>query len=659
MPKVLVANRGEITIRILRTAEELGWETATVYTEGDTSHTTFAHEAVKLDSVSDFLNVSRIVEIAKSIQCTHIHPGYGFLSESAVLAAECAKPEVSLVFIGPSIDTLRIASDKMLSRELAGSVSVNIAPGTRVATSNDVRDFVKKVGYPVMIKALDGGGGRGIRVVESEATLEESFKRCLGESPSHQLFVEKALTGPGWKHIEVQIVGDGQGGVTHLWERECSVQRRFQKIVEAAPSSLPRSAIQPLFDASVKLATKLQYKGLGTFEYLVNAQTLEWAFLEINPRVQVEHTITEEITNVDLVRTQFLLSLPSTSLSSLGISSSNYPSHGYAIQLRITAEDPLQGFRLSPGKISPSDISWPAGRGIRIDTWLNTGPGTSLTPSWTIGPDFDSLLAKIIVRGASFEEATQKSLRALKEFKLRGEVKTNVELLAGVMSHAAWKEGKIHTLWLESSLDEVMGLGKGVVDSRVATKGVGADELGVEPLAKASSGSGGSVMLQPGTVFNLSLTPTEGPSQGVSTKHTLSINSLAHNAFPEQLSGTIQTTLTSSPLTFQLNQSASAAVNSSASIELADPNNASHIGSPLTGKIVELHPALLAKDGPREVKKGDTLAVLSVMKMESVVLAPFSGVVERMGKGIKAGIIINEGTLLAILGGAQTEKSKL
>ncbi|KAG9218012.1 hypothetical protein CCMSSC00406_0008789 [Pleurotus cornucopiae] len=653
MPKVLVANRGEITIRILRAAEELGWETATLFTEGDTSHTTFANEAVKLDAVSDFLNVQRVVEIAKSIDCTHIHPGYGFLSESPVLAEECAKSEPPIVFIGPSIETLRIASDKMLSRELASSANVNIAAGTRVATSDDVRAFVAKVGYPVMIKALDGGGGRGIRVVEQEDTLEESFKRCMGESPSHQLFVEKALTGPGWKHIEVQIIGDGQGGVAHLWERECSVQRRFQKIVEAAPSSLPRSAIQPLFDASLKLATKLQYKGLGTFEYLVNAQTLEWAFLEINPRVQVEHTITEEITNLDLVRSLFLLSLPSTTLSSLGISSALFPSHGYAIQLRITAEDPLQGFRLSPGKITPADITWPAGRGVRIDTWLNTGSGTALAPSWTVGTDFDSLLAKIIVRGATFEEATQKGLRALKEFKLAGEVTTNVELLAGVLKHPSWQAGKIHTLWLESSLDEVMGLGKEVLNSRVTTKGVAVEDLGVVATT-AKSSSSATVMLQPGAVFNLSFTP-EGTNEVI--KHTVSLSSLAHNAFPDQLSGTLLTSLIPTPLSFNIAQSASAAVSSAAGVELADPNNASHIGSPLTGKLVEMHAALTAEDGPREVKKGDTLAVLSVMKMESSVLAPFSGVVERRGKGLKAGIIINEGVLLAILN--PVEKSRL
>lgn len=290
---------------------------------------------------------------------------------------------------------------------------------------------------------------------------------------------------------------------------------------------------------------------------------------------------------------------------------------------------------------------------MRIDTWLNTGFGTALSPSWTVGTDFDSLLAKIIVRGATFEEATQKGLRALKEFKLAGEVTTNVELLAGVLRHGSWQAGKIHTLWLESSLDEVMGLGKEVLGSRVTTKGVAVEDLGVVATT-AKSSSSATVMLQPGAVFNLSFTP-EGTNDVI--KHTVSLSSLAHNAFPDQLSGILLTSLIPTPLSFNIAQSSSAAVSSAAGVELADPNNASHIGSPLTGKLVEMHPALTTEDGPREVKKGDTLAVLSVMKMESSVLAPFSGIVERKGKGLKAGIIINEGTLLAIVNLA--EKSRL
>ncbi|EEB94604.1 hypothetical protein MPER_06554 [Moniliophthora perniciosa FA553] len=297
-----------------------------------------------------------------------------------------------------------------------------------------------------MIKALDGGGGRGIRICEKEA-------ECLGESPSRQLFAEKALTGPGWKHVEIQILGDG-ADVVHLWERECSVQRRFQKIVETAPSSLPRTLVSPLLGAAVKMAKALRYKGLGTFEFLVNAQDNNWVFLEINPRVQVEHTITEEIMDIDLVRQQLLLfAHPNTTLSSLGFTSNLGHPTGYAIQLRLTAEDPTNQFHLSPGKISAEELTLPAGRGVRVDTWLSS------SADWTVGTEFDSLLAKIIVFGRTFEEATQKARRALSEFNLISQVKTNIDVLTGIVHHSDWSSSSIDTLWLERNLASVMKLG--------------------------------------------------------------------------------------------------------------------------------------------------------------------------------------------------------
>lgn len=224
--KVLVANRGEIAIRVLRAARELGWSTVSVYTAGDASHTGYADEAVRLESVTDYMDASTIVAIAQRNHCSHVHPGYGFLSESPALCEALANCAPTVTFIGPAQETLRIASDKMLSRDMATSLNVNVSPGTRVSSATDVLAFARDAGYPVMIKALDGGGGRGIRVVSKEEELEEAFKRCLGESPSKQVFAEKALVGSGWKHVEVQIIGDGTGSVNHFWERECSVQRR-------------------------------------------------------------------------------------------------------------------------------------------------------------------------------------------------------------------------------------------------------------------------------------------------------------------------------------------------------------------------------------------------------------------------------------------------
>ncbi|KAF9486231.1 carboxylase:pyruvate/acetyl-coa/propionyl-CoA [Pholiota conissans] len=649
MHKLLVANRGEIAIRILRSASELGWTTVAIYTANDGSHASFANEAVELETVADFMKVETIVDIAGRTNCTHIHPGYGFLSESPALPRALAQAG-SIIFIGPSPEALEISSDKMLSRNLATSLGVNIASGVRVKSAAEVRAFASSIGYPVIIKALDGGGGRGIRVVDTESGVEEAFKRCLGESPSKQVFVERALTGPGWKHIEVQIIGDGKA-VNHLWERECSVQRRFQKIVEMAPSLLSRQAIQPIIDASLKLASHLKYKGLGTFEYLFNVQSREWVFLEINPRVQVEHTITEEINDVDLVRAQLLLFIPGTTLSSLNLSPPPSPPTSYAIQLRLTAEDPSRAFQLSPGPISASDVSWPAGWGVRIDTWLEAGPFIHKAPAdvgWVVGTEYDSLLAKIIVRGRSFDEVTSKARRALRETYVGGNaVKTNIAVLAGVIDHPDWASNAIDTLWLERNAAEVLKLGNKAIplDRKTANKAS----------AAVTSAAASGILLQPGTLFNLTLSPSGSSSSPNATtsilKHTLTLNTIAENAFPSALSGTIQTSFSPLPLQFFLSQSTSAAVSSDA-FEFADLNDPSQVASPMTGKIVELHPALSAASSEaRAVRKGEALVVLSVMKMENVVMAPFDGVVERTGKGIKAGVILGEGSLVCVVDG--------
>ncbi|PFH47292.1 hypothetical protein AMATHDRAFT_152507 [Amanita thiersii Skay4041] len=642
MPKILVANRGEIAIRILRAATELGWDTVTLYTGNDLSHASFADQAIKLTDPGNFVNANVIVQAALRAGCTHIHPGYGFLSESTQLAVQTS--EASLTFIGPSPTTLRMASDKLLSRQEAEAAGIPVASGKHVSSTRDIHEFAQMVGYPVMIKALDGGGGRGIRLVDSPESIDEAYKRCLGESPSRQVFVEKSLSGRGWKHVEVQIIGDGRGNVNHMWERECSVQRKFQKIVEIAPSHLSRSAVQPLIDASLKLAKRWKYQGLGTFEYLINSETREWVFLEVNPRVQVEHTITEEICNVDLVRAQLLLSISGTTLASLGLQNPPPAPTQSAIQLRVTAEDPALGFRLSSGVFPASQLSWPAGRGVRVDTWLTTGSNADPLAEWTVGTDFDSLLAKLIVRASSFEEATQKGIRALKETRIGGNVKTNVELLAGVLSTADWMAGTIDTLWLERNLDEVLTSGRGMLGPQKRAFSI------PQKSVVAAIPSSGNAMLLPGSIFNLTLSP-EKPTQNQTSqmKHTLTVSSIAHNAFPERLSGTLHTSLTSEPLMFSLTQSNSTGVSSAASFEIADPSNPSHIVSPLTGKIVELHPVLLGRvDGSRTIGKGETLVVISAMKMENVVTSPLDVTIERVGKGIETGVVLAEGMLICV-----------
>ncbi|KAH9941152.1 carboxylase:pyruvate/acetyl-coa/propionyl-CoA [Epithele typhae] len=507
MWKVLVANRGEIAIRIFRSAIELGWQTVALYTNDDASHTAYADEVVLLDSPSQYMDPEHLVQIAHRTKCTHVHPGYGFLSEDPRLASLLS--HTNITFVGPSEEGLKISSNKMLSREFAASLGLSIAPGGRVSSAADVRRFVGTMGsqpFPVIIKALDGGGGRGIRVVHGGPEIEGAFDR-------------------------------------------------FQKMVEIAPSTLPEEVVRPLLAAALDMARHLRYSGLGTFEFLVNSQSHEWVFMEINPRIQVEHTITEEIMNLDLVRIQLLLSIPGTSLADVlpQHARTPLPPRGYAIQLRLIAEDPRQSFKLSTGHFTPSTFSWPSGRGVRVDTWLTTGP-SNMEPlqEYLIGTDFDSLLAKLIVHGDTHEEARSRALRALGEVRIPPDLKTNVNMLAGVMKHPHWKHGKVHTTWLESHFEEVMDFGQ-----------------------KSALGH----------PYH-SLSPT--------------------------------------PLAFNLTQLSSFA--SSSQLEFANPQESTHVASPLAGKIVELHPALLAPAGSEHVvRRGETLAVVSVMKMENVISAPSSG----------------------------------
>lgn len=362
---------------------------------------------------------------------------------------------------------------------------------------------------------------------------------------------------------------------------------------------------------------------------------------------------TEEITGVDLVRASLLLSLPNASLKTILPSaySTLSPPRGHAIQLRLTAEDPTKAFGLSAGTIKSSDVSWPGGHGVRIDTWLSAAPQpeASSGTSWEIGTDFDSLLAKVIVRGETFQEATQKGLRAIREVQLGKGIKTNVQLLAGVMIHPDWKAGKVDTLWLERFIDAVLDLGREASIRKTTGPPIKAQASASD---SASSAAGGSVLIQPGTTFNLSLTPSD--SSSATEKHTLTIASVAHNAFPDELSGTLQTSLSSSPFAFHLTRSTSVLGSAAAAFESPNPRDPGHIACPLTGKIVELHPALLGKgdgwvkQGDGWVKQGETLVVISVMKMETVVSAPVSGKVERLGRGVEEGVIMAEGMLLCV-----------
>ncbi|TDL24492.1 hypothetical protein BD410DRAFT_766948 [Rickenella mellea] len=627
-PRVLVANRGE----------KLEWETIAIYTEDDASHATYADMAFTLEEPEVYMNVDEIVNLARrdtQDSRDHLHPGYGFLSESAELSDKLALSSPPIVFIGPSSETLKIAGDKMRSRQLAASLHVPISPGKHLHSESDVQSFCEDYGYPIMLKALDGGGGRGIRLVESSKGIAEAYKRrCKGESPSKEIFVEKAMIGGDWRHIEVQILGDETGKVIHLWERDCSVQRRFQKIIEIAPSRLPLEVVQPVLKSSLRIARNLKYRGLGTFEYLLNKHTGEWIFIEINPRLQVEHTVTEQITGLDLVRIQLSLFHSSTTLASLGLT--NPPAkRGYAVQLRLTAEDPSSNFQLFAGHIT--SLSLPAGHGVRVDTWLSSGRGE--INEYTVTSFFDSMLAKIIVSGNTFEDMNRTAKRALSEVHITGNVKTNVDVLIGVLMAADWRDGRIDTLWLERNLAVVLTLGS----QNISERAIHSDrrKIGHSTIPFSCQ----NLLVEPGSTFNVEISPIDvsrAPSQVGPSKHVIHLSSISHNSFPSHLSGTLTTSLSSLPLQFSLQQSTSGSTASS-QMEFADPHNDRHIRLPLTGKLIELHPALVSTEGT-SIKKGDILAVVSLMNMENTVLAPEGGRVKRTGRGLKVGLVAREGT---------------
>jgi acetyl/propionyl-CoA carboxylase alpha subunit len=456
--KLLIANRGEIAIRIARAASELGIATVAVYSADDATslHVRKADDAVALGraGAAAYLDIERIVAVAKEAGCDAIHPGYGFLSENAGLARRAA--EASITFVGPSSDALQLFGDKIAARKLAVQIGVPVIEGTIGPTSLDeaLAFFETLDGGAMMIKAVSGGGGRGMRAVRKSGHIAEAYARCRSEAKAafgdDTVYVERLVEDA--RHIEVQIVGDRAGAVTHFGERECTIQRRNQKLIEIAPSpSLTPGLRARILDAALKLAGAAKYDNLGTFEFLVDASDAEegafFAFIEANPRLQVEHTVTEEVMGIDLVATQLRIAAGQT-LASLGLSHKNTP-HGYAIQLRVNTEtmDGVGNAQPSSGTLSAFDM--PSGPGVRVDTFGYTGYRTSTS--------FDSLLAKLIVHSAapSFAAAVAKAYRAACETRIEG-VATNISFLQALLKHRAFAENRVNTRFVEDHVAELV-----------------------------------------------------------------------------------------------------------------------------------------------------------------------------------------------------------
>ncbi|MEQ3505547.1 pyruvate carboxylase [Enterococcus cecorum] len=449
MKKVLVANRGEIAIRVFRACAELGIATVGIYAAEDeySVHRFKADEAYLIGEgkkpIEAYLDIEGIIQVAKEAGADAIHPGYGFLSENLQFAKRCQ--EEGLTFIGPKLEHLDIFGDKIKAKEAAVKAGIQSIPGSDgpVDSVDEVLDFAKDYGYPIMIKAALGGGGRGMRVAFDDAQALEGYNRAKSEAKaafgSDEVYVEKYIADP--KHIEVQILGDVHGNVVHLFERDCSVQRRHQKVVEVAPCvSLSTELREKICGAAVQLMKHVGYVNAGTVEFLVSGD--DFYFIEVNPRVQVEHTITELITDIDIVTSQLLIAQGKDLHKDIHIPhQENIYLKGAAIQCRITTEDPLNNFMPDTGKIDT--YRSPGGFGVRLDVG-NAYAGAVVTPY------FDSLLVKVCTHGATFQAAVQKMQRCLKEFRIRG-VKTNIPFMQNVIHNEVFQSGNAKTTFIDNT----------------------------------------------------------------------------------------------------------------------------------------------------------------------------------------------------------------
>ncbi|MFI4975666.1 MAG: carboxyl transferase domain-containing protein [Caulobacterales bacterium] len=574
MKKLLIANRGEIAIRIARTAAEMGVATLAVFAEDDAAclHTRLADEAAPLtgSGPAAYLDGEQIIATALRHGCDAVHPGYGFLSENAAFARACG--EAGLTFVGPSPEALELFGDKAQALDLAEREGAPILVGTRSATSLDeARGFLEGLGHggAVMLKALAGGGGRGMRPVTRVEDLTAAFERCRSEAAAAfgngELYVETLL--PDARHVEVQILGDGTGEVVHLWDRECSVQRQRQKLIEMAPAvGVSAKVREALFDDAVRLGKAAKYRGLCTIEFLVAADGRRFAFIEANPRLQVEHTVTEEVTGLDLVRLQLAVADGAT-LAELGLTQDQVPApRGVAVQARVNLETMTADGKARPSGGVLSTYEPPAGPGVRVDGFGYAGYRTSAR--------YDSLLAKVIVHATAggLPAAAAKAYRALCEFKIAGAA-TNIPFLQAILQDAAFGEARAHTRWVE---DHIAALAQAAgaehprlhFTARDERRTAGAKVDAVDPLAVLAHGK------------------SSGPASPG-----------ANLAAPEAL----------------------------VMDEVHGPAGTTALRAPLQGTVISLS----AEVGDA-VRAGQTVAVMESMKMEHVITANVSGYVREI-----------------------------
>ncbi len=445
--RILIANRGEIALRIIRACRELGIETVQVYTKQDEKSLAvkFADRAIKLGNASsEYLNMGKIIKIAKKLKVDAIHPGYGFLAENAEFAKLCKKNKIK--FIGPSYEAILAMGDKINAKKLIKKAGVPVLEGTAKAIVNveEGKNIAKEIGFPIIIKAAAGGGGKGMRIVEKEEDFESNFQSCQIEAESafknKEVFIEKYIVNP--KHVEFQILSDKKGNVIHLGERDCSIQRRHQKLIEESPSPALTGAQRRLMGkAALKVASAIKYEGVGTIEFLINNKD-NFYFMEMNTRIQVEHGITEMITGIDLVKEQIKVAAG----AELAYTQEDIEISGWAIECRINAECPSEGFCPTTGTIA--NYLPPGGPGIRVCSSCHQGQ--------EISPHYDPLLAKLMCKGKTRQEAIERMKRALDEFIIEG-VDTTASFHKAVLNNKNFIKGEITTSFIENNniMDEV------------------------------------------------------------------------------------------------------------------------------------------------------------------------------------------------------------
>ncbi len=439
--KILVANRGEIALRVMRTAREMGIQTVAIYSDADRNalHVRYADEAVNIGpppSSESYLNVEKIIEVCIALKVDAVHPGYGFLSENAAFAK--AIEEKGITFIGPSTEAIEIMGSKLAAKEAVSQYDVPMVPGVNHAVEdpNEALEIAKSIGFPVLIKASAGGGGKGMRVVEEEADLEEQMERAISEAKSAfgdgAVFVEKFITSP--RHIEIQVLGDKHGNLVYLFERECSIQRRHQKVIEEAPSPvLTPEKRQAMGQAALLVAKSCNYHGAGTVEFIVD-ENLDFFFLEMNTRLQVEHPVTEEITGLDLVKEQIRIAEG----LALSFKQEDLKITGHSLEVRVYAEDPTNNFLPDIGTLKTYKL--PQGAGVRVDDGFEQGMDIPIY--------YDPMIAKLIVKADNREAAITKMLRAIDEYEITG-ITTTLTFCKYVLEHEAFRSGQFDTKFVD------------------------------------------------------------------------------------------------------------------------------------------------------------------------------------------------------------------